>query len=432
MTIRFGRYVRLGALVLLAGAASACATLPRNALPTELRGTAQVAGMPDDVRALGLEPNLGFQHDFAKAMVDGGPEAGCDEEAGQPVLCVLVLSGGGGFGAYGAGVLNGWSQSGERPNFKFVTGISTGALIAPFAFLGSEWDDQLATAFRSIESDSEVFKARGVVGLLTKDSVASSDPLFEKISGIVTPEMLAAIAIEHRAGRRLYVGTTNLDTQQLAIWNIGAIADSGSPDALNLVRRVLLASASIPIATPPVMVDVTANGEVFDEMHADGGVQAQFFVPVVVINLPAAVAEANAAGFDFKPTPRIYVIRNSKFVPDAKSIERNLGQIAVRTIESMTQAMGRGDLYQLYAISKARGASSITPRYRLISNGDQTSNSMAPKCAACTISVSKTVWTKKPGSELRRDFLQRIPKRWPILNRAPCRKICNLNPVSRE
>lgn len=347
--------LRNGALLLASGAISSCATLPRNAILLQNHQEARIAGMPDNIRSLGIAPNLAFQHDFAKAMVDGGPEAGCDKRGGEPVFCVLIISGGGGFGAYGAGILNGWSKSGQRPEFKIVTGISTGALIAPFAFLGSAWDQQLATAFRTIESDKDILKRRGLVGVLTKDSLAKSDPLKARIAGIATSEMLNAIAGEYRRGRRLYVGTTDLDTQQLTIWNLGAIANSNAPDALQLFRKVLLASASIPIAMPPVMINVTADGQSYDEMHVDGGVQAQFFVPLVVIDLPKAIAEARAAGFNYHPTPRMFVIRNAKFVPQEKAVKRNLGKIITRTVESMTQSMGRGDLYQIYAIAKARG-----------------------------------------------------------------------------
>jgi len=353
--IRHNKFLHHAALLLASATISSCATLPRNALPFGHHGEVRIAGMPDNIRALGIKPNLPFQHDFAKAMVDGGPEAGCDKRVGQPVFCVLIISGGGGFGAYGAGVLNGWSQSGQRPEFKIVTGISTGALIAPFAFLGSEWDEKLAIAFRTIENDKDIVDRRGLVGILTKDSLAKTDPLSARISAIVTSEMLEAIAEEYRQGRRLYVGTTNLDTQQLTIWNLGAIANSNAPDALHLFRKVLLASASIPIAMPPVMINVTADGKTYDEMHVDGGVQAQFFVPLAVIDLPAAIAEARSAGFDYYPTPRMFVIRNAKFIPEEKITKRSLGKIVTRTVESMTQSMGRGDLYQIYAIAKARG-----------------------------------------------------------------------------
>lgn len=342
-------------LLIACVAVSACATVSRNALPFEQHSQARVAGMPENIRAFGIKRDVAFQRDFTKAIVDGGPEAGCDEVDGNPVFCVLILSGGGGYGAFGAGVLNGWSQSGERPEFKIVTGISTGGLIAPFAFLGSDWDDELADAFRTIETDKDIFKTRGIVGILTKDSFTQTDALQARIASFVTPKFVEAVAVEYRKGRRLYVGTTNLDRQELTVWNLGAIANSGALNSLALFRQILLASASIPVAMPPVMFDVEVDGNPYDEMHVDGGVQAQFFVPLVVIDLPAAIAEAQAAGFNYQPTPRMYVIRNGKFLPGAENTKRNIAEIATRTLESMTQSMGRGDLYQIYAITKARG-----------------------------------------------------------------------------
>ncbi|MDC0886436.1 patatin-like phospholipase family protein [Altererythrobacter sp.] len=350
-----GKAVRIAGLILAFGALSACATVGRNALPIEQQSQARIADMPDNIRAFGIRRDAAFQHDFAKAIVDGGPEAGCDDIDGNPVFCVLILSGGGGYGAFGAGVLNGWSQSDSRPEFKIVTGVSTGALIAPFAFLGTDWDDELATAFRTIETDADVFRTRGVVGILTKDSFTDTAALQSMIANFVTQDFLDAVAREHRKGRRLYVGTTNLDRQELTVWNLGAIANSAKPSALGLFRQILLASASIPVVMPPVMFDVEVDGVPYDEMHVDGGVQAQFFVPLVVIDLPAAIAEAQAAGFDYTPTPRMFVIRNGKFLPEAENTDRNIAEIAIRTLESMTQSMGRGDLYQIYAITKARG-----------------------------------------------------------------------------
>ena len=355
MTNFYDKFCRFGLLALMSVMLCSCVTLPRNALPEKYHGTANVPDMPEEIRAYGISPDGAFQHDFAQAIVDGGPEAACDERDGQPLFCVLIISGGGGTGAYGAGVLNGWSASGLRPKFKIVTGISTGALTAPFAFLGSDWDEQLADAFRTINDDNDVFKKRGFFGILFKDSVAKVDPLKARIAGFVTPEMLDAVAREHRSGRRLYVGTTNMDSQELTVWNLGAIANSNSPNALELFRQVLLASASIPIAMPPVMMDVIVDGQIYDEMHADGGLQAQFFIPLVVINLPEAIAEARSLGFEFHPNPRMYIIRNAKFIPATKNVPRNLGKIAARTVDSMTQSMGRGDLYQIYAIAKARG-----------------------------------------------------------------------------
>lgn len=344
--------VSLICMVLLAGG---CATLPRNAAPNDPTSNPTVVGMPADIRSVGLGRSEALQNDFSEALVAGGVDAQCDSNAGQPVLCVLVLSGGGGLGAYGAGVLNGWSQSGQRPEFKIVTGVSTGALLAPFAFLGSKWDAQLASAFLSIESDADILRKRGLFGILRNDAAADTTPLAEHIAKFIDTDVIEAIAVEFEKGRRLYIGTTNMDTQTFTVWNLGRIATTGGPEALTLIRQLLLASASVPIAMPPVMLSVEMDGKRYDEMHADGGIQAQFFVPLVAIDLPKAIQQANESGFPYKPTPRMFIIRNSKFRPQRESVDRNLVKIATRAIESMVQSMGRSDLNQIYAISRARG-----------------------------------------------------------------------------
>ena len=355
IAFRAAHTTALGLTMFCVLAAAGCAVLPRNAAPENRLEHARIPGMPPEIRALGLTPSSVLQSDFAKAIVDGGMEQACALRDGNPVFCVLIVSGGGGFGAYGAGLLNGWTASGTRPRFKIVTGVSTGSLIAPFAFLGPDWDEELKAAYMGIAGDDDVATSRGFLGLLTNDAFSSSEPLQGLIASHVGPEMLAAIAEEHRSGRRLYVGTANMDAQRFTIWNMGAIAASGRPDALELFRKVLLASSSIPIIMPPVLFDIDVDGQRFDEMHADGGVQAQFFVPLRVINLPAAIKEAQANGFAYTPSPRMFVIRNAKFTPEPKRVERGILPIAERTISTMIQAMGQSDLYRIFAIARVRG-----------------------------------------------------------------------------
>ena len=355
IAFRAAHTTALGLTMFCVLAAAGCAVLPRNAAPENRLEHARIPGMPPEIRALGLTPSSVLQSDFAKAIVDGGMEQACALRDGNPVFCVLIVSGGGGFGAYGAGLLNGWTASGTRPRFKIVTGVSTGSLIAPFAFLGPDWDEELKAAYMGIAGDDDVATSRGFLGLLTNDAFSSSEPLQGLIASHVGPEMLAAIADEHRSWRRLYVGTANMDAQRFTIWNMGAIAASGRPDALELFRKVLLASSSIPIIMPPVLFDIDVDGQRFDEMHVDGGVQAQFFVPLRVINLPAAIKEAQANGFAYTPSPRMFVIRNAKFTPEPKRVERGILPIAERTISTMIQAMGQSDLYRIFAIARVRG-----------------------------------------------------------------------------
>ena len=180
-----------------------------------------------------------------------------------PAVSLLSFSGGGDDGAFGSGLLVGWTAHGDRPQFKLVTGVSAGALIAPFAFLGTAYDATLAKVYTDIEP-SEVFVARPVVlAALTEDALSDTGPLYKTISNYITEDILAAIAAEYHKGRLLLIQTTDLDAGRPVIWNIGAIAASGNPRALDLLRHIMLASASIPAAFPPVMFDVEAKGQAF-------------------------------------------------------------------------------------------------------------------------------------------------------------------------
>ena len=184
----------------------------------------------------------------------------------------LALSGGGADGAFGAGVMIGWTAAGNRPEFAVVSGVSIGALIAPYAFLGPSYDAQLRENFANITA-ADVFEDR-----ITGESLLDSWPLKRLIEKRMTPELLQAIAAEHRSGRRLLVGTTNMDAGRRVIWNMGAIAAQGDEKALRLFRDILLASSSIPGFFQPVAIEVEANGKTFQEMHLDGTVTAPFFV----------------------------------------------------------------------------------------------------------------------------------------------------------
>ena len=185
----------------------------------------------------------------------------------------LAISGGGQRGAFGAGLLCGWTEAGTRPEFTVVTGVSTGALIAPFAFLGPEYDHVIKELYTSY-STTDIVKPRSSLKTLLGDAATDSTPLREKLVRYIDEDVMAAIAAEYKKGRVLDIVTTNLDAARPVAWNIGRIASSGSPHALQLIRDVMLASASIPAAFPPVMFDVEANGKRYDELHVDGGATA--------------------------------------------------------------------------------------------------------------------------------------------------------------
>jgi hypothetical protein len=308
---------------------------------------AQIAGMPD-VRAWGDEFSPQFQADVLRSIRD-------EREEDFPIVdrvrsyTALLVSGGGDSGAFGAGFLQGWTEAGTRPKFKIVTGVSAGALIAPFAFLGPDYDSQLKEAFTTIDRH-DIYKRRNVFKVLASESVVKTDPLAEMIAGFTDRDFLAAIAREHDRGRRLYVATTNLDAQRLVIWNMGAIARHGDDRAVELFRDVLLASSSIPVAFPPVYVEVVADGERYDEMHVDGGIINQFFLFGATLGLVRDAGDLGPNAPEIRST--VYIIRNDEVGPAPEQIPRKMTRIASRSVDTLIKATAIGDLFRVYSIAR--------------------------------------------------------------------------------
>jgi hypothetical protein len=264
-----------------------------------------------------------------------------------PPADYLALSGGGDDGAFGAGLLVGWTQHGNRPSFKLVTGISTGALIAPFAFLGPDYDDALTAVYTGIDQ-KDVLVKRSFLAALTDDGMADTTPLYELISRYLDNQMIDRIAQEYDRGRLLLIATTNLDAGRPVIWNIGAIAKSGHPKSRELIRRILLASASIPGAFPPVMFDVDVAGSPYQELHVDGGAVAQTFLYPPTISLRSVMPE-------FRRARSAYIIRNAKLTSAPSQTERRTLSIAGRAITTLIASNGVGDLYRMYTTTKRDG-----------------------------------------------------------------------------
>ena len=346
--------LRIVSALMVIAVVAGCGSLPRTPVPVDHMLDAQIPGMPG-IRSFGMKHSPAFQANLVQSIQAEREDVYCTMPDGTPGYCVLALSGGGASGAFGAGFLNGWSASGSRPTFKLVTGISTGALIAPFAFLGPDYDPQLKEAFTTIESEN-IFIFRGLLRALASESFAKTAPLADLIERYIDKEMLQAVAAAHAAGRRLFVGTTNLDAQRFLIWNMGAIAASEHSNALKLFRDVVLASASIPAVFPPVMIEVEVDGHQYDEMHADGGTVTQVFFYGNVVDFKAARESAKAAGSPTAATGgRVYVIRNAQVRPEREQVERSLVSITPRTLSTMIKAMAFSDLNRIYGKSWARG-----------------------------------------------------------------------------
>lgn len=344
---------RRGALALAAfGLTGAGCALPGRgpAVPRRAAGEAKVLGVPNE-RFLIPQDIPALVREYEAALERRRRYRGEHGLAPDGRYGMLAVSGGGEDGAFGAGLLNGWSAHGTRPVFDLVTGVSTGALTAPFAFLGSEWDGPLRGVYTDI-TPADVLERRFLSAALTHDALADNAPLFRTIARYLDDRMLAGIAQGYREGRLLMVGTANLDAQLPVTWNLGAIAASGHPGALDLVRRILLASAAVPGAFPPVMLDVTVGGARYQEMHVDGGAFTQVFL------YPRRLTELRRAqvssGTRVVPA-RAYIIRNARLDPDWAMVDRRTLTIASRAIATMIASGGYNDLVRIWTTTRQDG-----------------------------------------------------------------------------
>jgi predicted acylesterase/phospholipase RssA len=336
-----------GAVALLAG----CSLPERGtAVPIGLTTQASVLGVPNErfFPFYGTDP---LESEFQAAAQRLRHAHGLLPNKPLPEVQLLSVSGGGENGAFGAGLLCGWSEYGTRPEFELVTGISTGALTAPFAYLGSDYNPQLRAVYTELTASRVLFKRR-ITAALFDDALTDNTPLFETISGYLNEAMLEALAKSYEDGRLLLIGTTDLDAQQPVIWNIGAIARSGHPRALDTVRRILLASAAIPGAFPPTMFDVTLDGNPYQEMHVDGGAFAQAFL------YPASITRQRRdrmASGQLVVAATAYVIRNGRLDPEWATTERSTMGIAGRAIATMITASGINDVIRMYNTTQRDG-----------------------------------------------------------------------------
>ena len=326
-----------------AGSVGCAVKLPRNPLPAELSNEAHIPGIPEarfwaeewpkfSLEKLKTATEEDFRREYAALYMKQHN--------------YLAISGGGANGAFGAGLLAGWTESGTRPEFTMVTGVSTGALSAPFAFLGPDYDDELKELYTTTDTE-DIAILRNILNALFNESLADNAPLRKMIQHYINNEVIDAIAREHKKGRRLFIGTANLDAGRGVIWNLGAIAASDYSRRVELIQNILQASSAIPVMFPPVMIPVEINGKTYDEMHVDGGAGAQVFVYPAAVDWKAVVARFKVQG-----TPNVYVIRNSFIKPDYTEVKRSIVPIGARTINSLIRSQGIGDLYKIYELCR--------------------------------------------------------------------------------
>jgi hypothetical protein len=333
-------------IVFLIVIAQGCATVYlRTPLPEEFSGMAQIPGIPKariwgdvpppDIKEWNSAPREEIEIRYGGIM--------------RQEHNYLAISGGGANGAFGAGLLVGWTEAGTRPEFTMVTGISTGSLIAPFAFLGPDYDAQLKQVYTTYSS-KDLIKKYNILTILTGDAVVSTRPFKKLLAKHYDQQIMEAIAVEYRKGRTLYIGTTDLDAGRPVMWNIGRIAASGDPGALNLIHNVILASASVPAVFPPVFIEVEADGRHYDEMHVDGGTTSQVFLYPSGLDWRLITEKLEVRG-----TPRVFVIRNARLNPRWEAVKPKLVSIAGRSIDSLIRTQGIGDMIRMYGSAQRDG-----------------------------------------------------------------------------
>jgi hypothetical protein len=305
--------------------------LSRNAVPIEQMFDAEPVGMAG-IRSWDSE----FRPDISEEILESSK------------CSFLCLSGGGANGAFGAGFLCGWTESGQRPDFAIITGISTGALISPLAFAGPEYDDVLREAYTTVET-KDILDFRGLFGLkgiLFGESLASTKPLEKSIAKQVDEKTLERIAAEYKKGRRLYIGTTHLDAQRFIVWDMGKIASSGHPKALEMFHKIMLTSASIPGAFPPVYHEVEVDGKVYDEMHVDGGTITEVF------GYGPELFVEDGKGARHPDICKMYVIRNGKLASEPEQTKRKFSKIAGRSFSTLMKAHSWMDMVRMYFVAE--------------------------------------------------------------------------------
>lgn len=320
---------------LLVLSVSACGTLERPMGPLRIADGALAPAQDPRIRANDAARLEAFTQEIGVRLADGRN------------FNMLALSGGGANGAYGAGVIVGWSKRGDRPVFDIVTGVSTGALAAPFAFAGPQWDLQLERAYTG--GDAAGLLSWRSLALFLYPSLFSSSALRNLVDDNVTPELLEAIATEHAKGRRLLVATTNLDSEETVIWDMGLLAAQNDDNARALFKEVLVASASIPGVFPPVLIaGLQPDNTVVMEMHADGGVNTPFLAIPENLTLWTRSAQDQSAG-------ALYVIVNGQVGRNDGVTPGRLTSILLRSYDSMSKASLRTHLATTAAFSRRNG-----------------------------------------------------------------------------
>ncbi|MHC4562769.1 MAG: patatin-like phospholipase family protein [Planctomycetota bacterium] len=344
-------------VLLIEGALVACAILG---------GMTRPDGVPEGVEAPlpwgAMEPLVqpeltsDLQQSIADSILSESAEEFDPDGDGVRTYDLLALSGGGSKGAFGAGFLSGWSTTGQRPRFKVVTGVSAGALQATAAFLGPTYDHLLREIFTGHEN-KDIYTGRSWLRIPASDSVYDSAPLQGLIRKYMTADVMADVAAEYAKGRRLFIGTLNMDTGDFVIWDMGKVASSGRPDALEHYQNILMASSAAQVVFPPVYFDVDVDGATYGEMHGDGATYTQAFFRGFLVDFDDALEDT---GLDVVGTEaNLYVLINGKLTPNGqrKNATPRAISIAGATMEHLLQMRAEASLFRMYVLARRNGVS---------------------------------------------------------------------------
>ncbi|BEU05410.1 alpha/beta hydrolase [Agarivorans sp. OAG1] len=312
-----------------------CSSVPEhNAIAEDHAMQAKPIGV-DNTRYWGNE--LNFSYEYLEQVIN----AQVKNQNEQNSLDILALSGGGANGAFGAGILAAWTETGVRPEFDMVTGISTGAILAIFAFLGEEYDDYVVDFYTNY-SDGDLFQSKGLLAALRSMSMFNISPYEKMVRDTITPDLLSMVAEGHNNGRLLLVGTTHLESQRFSVWNMGAIAAQNNEESEQLFENIILASTAIPGAMPAVQIDVKHNHIDYQELHVDGGVARQVFF------LPDTISASSLKNSALSKERNLYVIRNGEFLPQWKDLSPAVVEVSARSLNTIIKYQGRSDVMRIY------------------------------------------------------------------------------------
>ncbi|RJG47410.1 patatin-like phospholipase family protein [Motilimonas pumila] len=314
---------------------------PRSAVPAELTHLVAPAGLTQ-LRYFGDSRDNPFDDQYIQQLRQRQKRAGLLYNAQGHILPAhhLALSGGGEYGAFGAGVLNAWSKRGDRPEFSVVTGISTGAIISVFAFLGAEYDSYLTRFYTQTDGD-QLFQSKSIFTMFTGLSLVNTEPFEAIVRETISADIIEQVAQQHLRGRLLLMGTTDLDSQRPVVWNMGELALSDIANKETLFEDIIIASSSVPGVFPAKMIDVSYQQRQFQELHVDGGITHQVFLfPEVTLAKQQDKTSAREH--------RVYIIYNTKLDPDYHIADASLLANTGRSIFTLLKYQGRGDVNQIY------------------------------------------------------------------------------------